>query len=265
MGKLSDQNKIDVVNRYLAGKETAKQLGKDFGVSTVAICNLLKRRGIQPKRLNCFHPKYSLNEDYFDDINTEEKAYLLGLLFADGCNYPKYNRVTIGLQEGDVSILHRFAKEIESDRPLWYRKPNGNTKGQYKFEMYSKKLCKSLASKGCVPKKSLILEFPTSKQVPRHLLRHFVRGYFDGDGCLYTYGKSRIKCNVVSTKMFCKALKGVVKSELGIDSKVYKKHTNGVTAQFFIYKKQDCISFLDWMYKDCTIALDRKYEKYRSI
>lgn len=54
----------------------------------------------------------------------------------------------------------------------------------YRLACYSKKSYTDLINKGCGINKSLILKFPDETQVPQNLISHFIRGYFDGDGCV---------------------------------------------------------------------------------
>lgn len=138
--------------------------------------------------------KYKLNENYFEKIDSKDKAYFLGLLFADGCNAisrtQKHCSIIISLQEQDKEILQKFMNIVSPNKPLQLIN-NINGQKQYRFVINSKKWSNDLIKLGCVPNKSLVLQFPTEKQVPKELQSHFIRGYFDGDGCVWN-GKRKI-------------------------------------------------------------------------
>lgn len=76
-----------------------------------------------------------------------------------------------------------------------------NEEKAYRIAIYSKELAMDLIKLGCFQNKSLILKFPTEQQVPKHLIHHFMRGYFDGDGCV-TSGQGQLRFSVIGTKLF---------------------------------------------------------------
>ena len=100
--------------------------------------------------------------------------------------------------------------------------------------------------------------FPSEKQVPKYLVRHFVRGYFDGDGWV---GKKAI--DVVSTLNFCNSLAEILNQELNVNSYIrarFPERKNNIR-QLEINHKQ-ARTFLKWIYNDSAIYLQRKYDKY---
>lgn len=138
---------------------------------------------------------YPLNQKYFDIIDDEYKAYWLGLLYADGCNKDDRGSWSIELQEQDKYLLDGLNKSLNCEKPLLFRdlkskKPNWSN--SYTLEINSKYMCERLTELGCHPRKSLTLKFPTENQVPVHLLQHFIRGYIDGDGCIFYLKKENV-------------------------------------------------------------------------
>ena len=129
--------------------------------------------------------KYDYNENYFEKIDTPEKAYCLGFWYADGNVYNnKNNRAEITQEESKKDILEKIAREFGTDKPMYTsNKENGKT--LYKLSFASIKITNDLIKLGCVPNKSLILQFPTFDTVPEKYMSHFIRGYFDGDGCIW--------------------------------------------------------------------------------
>jgi hypothetical protein len=270
--KLTDQQKVEVVEKYLTGKYTCKQLCDEYKMSSAGISYFMKKRNIKINRhfLNV-NRKYTLNQNYFDIIDTEERAYFLGLLYADGYNNePKY-LISIGLQERDIKILEKFNKSIDSNRPFCISKLNDKNKNHQNsiiLSINSKQVSENLTKLGCHKAKSLTLKFPTDKQVPSHLIKHFIRGYFDGDGCIvYDENNTYPKCSLVSTLDFCNELKTILMNELDIKISIYNNNSKNkdITKSLEICGNNKCIKFLDWLYKDSTLYIDRKYEKYQLL
>lgn len=137
-------------------------------------------------------------------------------------------------------------------------------------------MCLDLYDKGCVPNKSLILEFPNKDIVPDNLIYHFIRGYFDGDGCLsHSVGnRKRNDRNENKTypydKWFLKFV-GTKSMMLGIanfmnmNNKLYNqiKGKNHYTLK--CGGKQLVKDKMDILYNNATIYLDRKYDKYNEL
>lgn len=201
---------------------------------------------------------YPLNETFFDNINTEAKAYFLGFLYADGCNHTEKGCVSLSLQEKDKEILEKLSRLLQPSKPLHkYRNTAGfkTSNSQYKLVISSRHISNRLVELGCVKQKTMILVFPDTNQVPESLQKHFIRGYFDGDGCVESNGVS-----MVGTLRFCSSVKDIVKINLGVNFYLRFKG-NYPTTEISTKAKQGRI-FLKWIYSDSTIHLQRKYEKY---
>lgn len=108
------EQKENIVRLYVEEKLSTTKIGKIMGCNYNKICKILNEYGI--KRTNNGLRKYHLNETYFDYIDTPNKAYLLGLLCADGCNFPPKGTVFIALQESDRDLLEKI--NIENETPL---------------------------------------------------------------------------------------------------------------------------------------------------
>lgn len=131
---------------------------------------------------------YKLNEDYFNVIDTEAKAYWLGYIYADG-------GITIGrpwvvqLQSKDKWFLDNIKSAMQAENPIKnITNGSGFTPGtkHYRLNLYSKKLSTTLFNwKG-------ISEEINMPNIDKHLKRHFIRGFFDGDGSVYTWQKKGV-------------------------------------------------------------------------
>lgn len=124
--------------------------------------------------------RYKYDENYFEKINTEDKAYFLGFIAADGCIVRRSKNgymMTLKLHIKDKHIIETFIKCINGEMPLWRH----GQRDVVEVHVSGYKFCNDLIRLGIVPKKSLIMEYP---KIPKNLERHFLRGYFDGDGCI---------------------------------------------------------------------------------
>ncbi len=250
---------------------TCRDLDRRFGFKYEKSRKILKRNGLSIRN-NIFklRRKYSLDESFFEKIDTEEKAYILGFLYADGCIYK--TSLIVNLCFIDNDILEKIKVSLKWQGPIKTKKAcyvtikdkKTYSKEQKSLYIRSQKLTNDLIKLGCVPRKSLILKFPTEEQVPTHLLSHFIRGYFDGDGSIAFYLRdNRLKqcVSMVSTIDFCTKLIDFAKNKLNIHFSIYK-YPNNSTMSINISSTNGCKYFLDWLYKDATIYLDRKYDKY---
>ena len=203
--------------------------------------------------------QYNLNtthQDLFNKIDTEEKAYWLGFLFADGTvrSKPGDNQIELGLQKEDYQHLVKFRNFIGNNNKIAFREKQQS----YRYCFRSKKIKQDLIKLGCVPNKSLILKFPTKKQVPDDLLRHFVRGYTDGDGCLCVT-KGKMHYELLGTKDFLEGLQ----KRVGLFQGTIHYNKKGQEIRRIVLAAQEQVKQIcDWLYKDSNIYLDRKYSKY---
>lgn len=264
-----------IISLYLSGKDTY-ETASIIGCSQTFIMNTLKRNNIPRRSTQIYTTKYISNENFFDIIDTEEKAYFLGLMYADGNNYvrsPHSYEVSIALMEKDKLILEKLRDLLSTNTLLKYLTfKNTKWSNQYLLRINNKKMSEQLSKLGCVPKKSLILTFPNEDIVPTHLINHFIRGYSDGDGSIY----SRIPKNngyvnygwqITSTKNFCNSVDHLLSNKLNIHfskSLVHPK-TNQITTTLSVGGNLQVRKVLDWLYQDATIYLPRKYNKYQEF
>ncbi len=232
------------------------QISKEIGISTSAVSENLNKIFGNGRRDRCIYKRriFSLNENFFEEINTEGKAYFLGLLYADGCLTNNQNLIVIALHEKDKEILDRFNKELEYTRPLHFVRSN-----QYRLEVSCRKLRRDIEKYGITPNKSKTLKFPNN--IPNDFINHFIRGYFDGDGCIYTtkdYKRAElsIACSEDFGRELCKIMNNL---GISLNNKInWKRNCYYCRSS----KKSDVINFYSLLYKDATIFLKRKKEKF---
>lgn len=214
--------------------------------------------------------KYDINDEYFDDLRNPQSIYTIGFLYADGCNHD-CTSVSLSLEEQDGYILEEINNNIENENPVnFLDKSNkhdfGYTyKNQYQLVIYNKRISKILNILGVVPRKSLILQFP--KWLHPSMYSFFVLGVFDGDGSIYRYIREKstpqVNLTITSTDSFCKALVDICAKYIGIRGHIYDASChNGITKVFTLSGPLVVKKFMDWMYKDSTIFLLRKYNRY---
>lgn len=198
--------------------------------------------------------KYERNSKVFEKIDSEEKAYWLGFLYADGYIDEVNSLLIVGLQEKDKDHILKFRAFLETNAPF-QDKINNQGKPYRFFRLYDQQIVKDLNEKGLYKKKSLTLQPPTC--VPDDLLIHWVRGLFDGDGSIYpakiSKNSIRYRINLTGTKeilLFSQKILGIEK----------KLDNYSSVPKFIVAGKQEVVDVLQRMYLDSTVFLDRKKE-----
>ena len=192
----------------------------------------------------------------FETIDTEEKAYWLGFLYADGSVGSREHKIELGLAEQDLKQIEKFRDFIGIMNKISYRPVTKS----YRYSFRSESCKEDLIKQGCIPKKSLILKFPTSEQVPQNLIRHFIRGYFDGDGW-FTNTEECFQVGIIGTEDFIKGFLNSIEIE-NKNNKIFNVHREDGAKRYVFGSYQDVLNFLNWIYKDSNVYLDRKHEHY---
>lgn len=215
------------------------------------------------------HGKYEVNQHYFDTIDNEFKAYWLGFLYADGCvrltdsKGKQQNILEVGLASCDIGHVEKLKKSLQSSHLIKHRTHSNGKYHSDRLAIVSSNMCNSLNALGCIPNKSLKLEFPNEQQVPRHLIRHFIRGYFDGDGCIHiNIEKRNVSVSFMGTEKFLTSLQDVLCSELDITrTKMQTREGNKALSVSWgnVYTIEKIYKYL---YGDCNIYLERKLKKF---
>lgn len=260
----------DEVLRLYATGMSLTNIAKSLEVSRGVITRVVKNKGCVIGLIN--NKTHTHHCDFFKTIDTEEKAYWLGFIYADGCvssrefGNGKYC-LEIGLARVDIDHLSKFKESVNTTSPIITRTSTLNGKGyeSCRITIHDKEFVNHLIHLGCTPRKSLTLTFPTEEQVPEHLVRHFIRGYFDGDGSVYwDSGRklSGVSFNLLGTEKFLKGVLRVFESEVyGFTPvSIYSKGDSKV--KFILKSGKQAISILNYLYKDANILLDRKFNKF---
>ena len=220
---------------------------------------------------------YSLNEEFFTKIDTEQKAYWLGFIYADGfisiAKSTNQHNLSIKLSVKDKVHLEKFRAEITS-RPI--RDYAQQTKyGLINFSQLiisSKRIVQDLQRLGCVQNKSLILTFPTINQVPQNLINHFIRGYFDGDGSVFIQNKGKynyLGVSICGTKEMLEGIKSNCIFLLNNSKCIYHdyRHLGKNIFSFKLLSNVRCQNFYEFLYNGAEVYMERKkviFDSYRS-
>jgi len=256
-----DENRVmNLYSKYRSLRKVAKTLD----VSVEPIRRILHSNQIEMNSSRL----YKIDENYFRTINTEHKAYWPGFLYADGCvriRKDTSHSLSFKQHKRDKDIFVKFNKCLNSNYPF---RPVKNT-NTYQIEIGSKKLVKSLILKGCIPRKSLTLSFPEKSILPADLQRHFIRGYFDGDGCIsITRIKKQPRLTMAGTRDVTRNIKEVlIKEGMGnvrVDLHANKKAKNKLW-YVTLSSKKNILPFYEYVYKDATVFMERKYKKFIEI
>lgn len=255
---------------YYNQKISFTQIEKITNFPVSSVRRVFKKLGLQSfvRTVDTvYYRKYKVNENYFEQINTPEKAYWLGFLYTDGCNYKSKKRagvVIFSLQAQDKDAVFNLKKALDSEHPISFVKKGG---GQYRLSISSGKLSRDLVKLGCIPAKSKILQFPTFDQVPKHLMRHFLRGCVDGDGSIMCTNKKRRTNTIGFTGSAENFIDGFIKYVFDNTGVLFRKYMGNFNGwELKIGGRLGCIKFLDWLYEESEgLRLERKYNKYLEI
>lgn len=265
INKVSEEIKQKIIEDY-KNNISLRNLEEKYNVSRSTISSYLEKIGIKKIKGNHYR-KYFHDEDFFEKIDSEEKAYWLGFMFADGYivdNEKRYGQdaFALTLAKDSIDSLEKFKKSIKATNPITWDTSKKNSQPQGRLLMRSQKTVNDLIDKGCVKQKSLILQPP--KNIPEELIRHFIRGFFDGDGSLMKYERTKdstiYSINITSTYEMVKWIKQVF--QMG---QIFPEKRREQTWYFTVGGNQQVITLYHFLYDDATIWMDRKYNRFQEL
>lgn len=250
-------NNESVKNDYLNGMY-CEDIAKKYNMEIHTIYTILDKYGI--KRKTGKHS--SCKEDYFIQIDSPNKAYLLGFITADGSIIGEYSsNCAIEVHNEDRALIEFAKAEINPNATI--TECITNKKNNCRINFSSKQLCDDLAKYGVVPNKSKIIKEVPENLIPPKLLKFYFRGLIDGDGCIHKDGHISIysgSYDFITSVQQC-LVKNLNVSNLSI--------YHGTTWFISWSKKEDKQKFFDFLYKDClddTFYYKRKYQRlYNSL
>lgn len=236
-----------------------RQIGEIVGRSGNAVRAWLKNHG----SYRTIGPRiYPLNEGYFDEIDTEEKAYWLGMITSDGW-LKEPHVIGLSLNASDRVHVERFRSSIGYEGPLYKHAMRGFV--SYRVQVSSRKMVSSLCRYGLHQNKSLTV-MPSVNMFDARLHRHYWRGVFDGDGCIScSHRDATWQLTLVGSKYVVGGLREFVLAN-GIVSKAKVRLGSGGRIHLITYGgKQLPLFVASLMYDDTTVSLQRKYDRYMAM
>ena len=262
--KLTEEQINEIVNLYQQDTPI-RELSNNYGVSYQNIRNLLLKRNllkVNPKHKRLHNPK--LKTDIFKRIDTEFKAYLLGLICADG-HISKQQKIELTLQAQDKELLEYIKVKLDHETPLIKKEGKGaNRQDAYRLMLCSKEMTADLTKLGLDNNKTKNLSIDILKNIPNRLLRDFIRGFFDGDGCI-TETRNEYDLSIIGCQTFIEPLKDILEEILGIHFSLTIHGTTSYIRTIRVSGRYQCINFGKWMYEGSNIYMQRKYDKYREL
>lgn len=243
----------DIISLYKIYGNTSIVADK-LGCGVANVCNRLNKSGItttkdSSKRRPSTREKLKVDEYFFKNIDTEAKAYFLGLMYADG----SVSKNSFYLKLKDEDILQKFKTALKAENDI---KLIGN---YYILSIHRQSMCKDLINNGCLPNKTRLIRFP---ELHKDLLRHFIRGFYDGDGSLILNINKYHNClNFTSGSLeFLVQLQEVLKNVSITNGGISKETTHEVWHLRYGGKQVHII--LNWLYQDSNLYIQRKYNKF---
>jgi hypothetical protein len=215
--------------------------------------------------------KYAVNSDFFS-VWSKEMSYVLGFFYADGgmersvTNRAWYARFS----STDRDLLEQIADTMNAEHPLIVRDLPLPNKTGYILRIGDKKLYSTLERIGLYPNKSLTIKMPA---IPREFLADFIRGYFDGDGCVSIERQSKIIDGTRRIKrlhtsftsgsaVFLEQLSGFLNEEIKVFSKIYRSDRSFQLR----YSTVSSIRIFKYLYNGTTrLYLRRKFNKFTTF
>lgn len=256
---------------------TLDEVARLHGTNRKRLSKLFQQYNFTIRDASHSHRKHIVDENYFEKIDTEEKAYWLGFLYADGSisiddEIGRYV-LSLALAQKDEDHVVKFAKALNADYAITqssHKTSSYKTSYSSRISIPNKKLVLDLNKAGCIPNKTFKVKFPDEDILPIKLWKHFIRGVFDGDGCItYSTNNERNYSFTFSMVGTCELMNGIcdalIKEEV-IQRKPIVILINGQKIyKFDIYGKYNILCLMDYLYSDATIYLDRKRQKFLEI
>lgn len=268
-GNLHNEHHETIIDRYSKGESSTK-IGKDFGVGYQTILNVL-RKNDYPIRTYRDYRKFNFNHDYFEKIDSADKAYFLGFILADG--YIPEKGLIIALKLSDRHILEKFIKCINGNNIIKEYHNKNSTFGPQSYcrlSLGSYKMAEDLKRLGLHNNKTNVLTVPN---IESSLQSHFWRGVFDGDGWLSVYEQipkrnGKIYESITSAEFgLCGHINTVNSFAEFLDkNKISHGKISKIKTIFRIRTggNQSILDMCDIFYRDCDaeLYLIRKYNNY---
>jgi len=256
----TDEQEQILIQQYRSGIST-NGLGIIYSINRATILSILIRNKIERRSNSASHRVYTLNEGVFDKINNEHSAYWLGFLFADGCVGKNRNQITVTLQKRDENHLRKLCEFFETNRPINIHRQiyNGKPHESSTFLIRSWRIANNLREMGITTNRKFSVS--CFEKVPDKFKRHWIRGWFDGDGSVFTSSKGTLTLSFAGQKDLL----------LGVSAWMNKKSGSRIPnlqirpphiPQMKYGALGDTEKIYKLMYSNSSVMLDRKYNRF---
>ena len=271
--KITQETLNEIIKLYSTEKISLGKISKQFRISEARLKKLLKENNIHIRSHQESKKIYEYNENYFNTIDTPDKAYWLGFIYADGyITKSTHGSNVFGITLAEIEPLKKLNKCMESNmriRP--YTKTGGfkTESTEYKLTFCNDKVVSDLEKWGCVENKTFKLKFP--EFLDKDLIPHFVRGYFDGDGSVFLYvQKTKTKdyvnlgITICGTESYLKEFAKACNLPENVVYKDKRKDTDCWSIK--LVSNLRCLTFYHFMYNDAgKLCLQRKRDKFEDF
>lgn len=273
----------ELIEKYYSGELKFKELCEIYKVSVPTMYKYFDKFGVK-RRLNIV--KESIKHDFFKKINSEEKAYILGFYIADGSVYKGNShqgyKFSIGISALDIDILEKIRDILSPNANINFSDERINNYGiktntMCKLSISSKDIVNTLCDLGLGENKTYLSK-SIINIVPENLMFSFIRGYFDGDGHI---GYSKVSKKHITKQNEEKNYNYINYNFniISLDHSILLEISNFLESKNFtitkridkdcliisIHKKSEIESIFNLLYKDATIFMNRKYNKFKEI
>jgi len=235
-------------------------------VHRLTIKKIIEGNGLIYRNKSITHQKIKINSNYFEKIDSPSKAYFLGFIYADGNVYK--NHLKIDINKKDINLLKVFLRELESEHKIYIYKDSVS------INISNQKIKNDLNSLGVFPRKAYNINFPENNQVPEKYIRHFIRGYFDGDGSiqLHNYKHPIWRFTLMAPENFCQKIIEILEQNCNIKlSQLQDKRISVDMKTIYLSKSVRPSKIInlkkvyDYLYNDSDIFLERKKNIFERI
>jgi len=260
----------NIIDKYIKGFSATK-IADIYDCDCSVIYNILKKENINIRSNKINSRKYNYNISYFNKIDTEEKAYWLGFIYADGyLGVQEYGkRLGIALSIVDINHLEKFKSAIGATYPIKIYKPTESSYSNKEFcriEIFGEKIYKLMNKHGVIENKTDILKAP---KIDSKFKTAFIRGYFDGDGSLtesktsYSTETKAYTIKIVGTISVLNYIKSFVEeNNIAKINQYYKRREDNEAYRLEFGGNLQAESFMNKIYEDASVYLNRKYKTY---
>lgn len=263
---------IQIFEDYSVNKITISNIAKNIGVSPQTINYQLKKHGyiLENKSHSGNNRIHSIDLDFFNVIDSPNKAYILGLIVSDGY-VDNYTKLTFTSK--DIELVELFKRELKSEHKLatYHIYDNRTNKEyvRYSIQIASKKIVEDLNKLEIFSNKSFNCKMP---KIPEQYFWDFIRGLFDGDGYIGKETKKKegtLRFSIIGSTNILTSIKhkfesfGLSKTKL--EKTKYHSNENYVS-RIHYYSYRDLLTIRENMYKNSEgLRLTRKYEMFQTL